>query len=95
MDEWITTHHNIYSTTALECLQELIKGGLAKDKKKDVLQNTQPASGDMVRLAAFKCLTETELTCGMPMTKCLLNNFTILFKHQRVFVAGGVFFFFG
>jgi len=87
MNGRITTHHNIYSMTALEYLQKLIKGGPAEDKKKDVLQNTRPANGDMVRLGAFKCLTETELTRGISMMKYLLNTLTILFKHQRVFVT--------
>lgn len=74
IDEWITTYHNTYSITALDCLQKLIKGGLVKDKNKDVLQYTRPANGDLVRLGAFACLTRIGLTRRMPMMKYLLNS---------------------
>lgn len=74
IDEWITTYHNTYSITALECLQKLIKGGLVKDKTKEVLQYTRPANGDLVRLGAFACLTGIGLARGMPMMRYLLNS---------------------
>jgi len=74
IDEWITTYHNIYSITALDCLQKLTKAGLVKDKTKEVLQYTRATNADLVRLEAFKCLNEMGLTRRMPMMKYLLHS---------------------
>ncbi|KAK3655975.1 Transcription initiation factor TFIID subunit 2 [Elasticomyces elasticus] len=74
IDEWETTYHNVYSLTALDCLQKLTKAGLVKDKVKEVLQYTQPANADLVRISAFRCLTETGFTRKASMMRYLLHS---------------------
>ncbi|KAK4550044.1 hypothetical protein LTR36_003011 [Oleoguttula mirabilis] len=74
IDEFVTTYHNIYSITALNCLQKLTKAGLVKDKTKEVLQYTRSSNADLVRLEAFRCLTETGLTRRMSMMRYLLQS---------------------
>ncbi|EMC95508.1 hypothetical protein BAUCODRAFT_123936 [Baudoinia panamericana UAMH 10762] len=73
IDEWETTYHNIYSLTALECLQKLTKAGMAKDKTSEVLQYTRPANADLVRVAAFRCLVEIGVARKMSMMAYLLH----------------------
>lgn len=74
IDEWITTYHNVYSITALDCLQRLTRSGLVKDKTKEVLQYTRPGNADLVRLQAFKCLVGTRLTKKMSVMRHLLHS---------------------
>nr|POF19886.1 transcription initiation factor tfiid subunit 2 [Quercus suber] len=74
IDEWITSYHNIYSTTALSCLAQLTKAGIVKNKTAEVLQYTRPSNSDLVRLQAFRCLTETGLTRKMVTLKYLLHS---------------------
>ncbi|KAK5120410.1 hypothetical protein LTR85_006349 [Meristemomyces frigidus] len=74
IDEFVTTYHNIYSITALDCLQKLTRAGLVKDKTKEVLQYTRSSNADLVRLKAFRCLTETGLTRRMSMMRYLLQS---------------------
>ncbi|KAF2772046.1 hypothetical protein EJ03DRAFT_334272 [Teratosphaeria nubilosa] len=74
IDEWISTYHNTYSMTALECLQKLTKAGLVKDKTKEILQYTKPSNADLVRLQAFRCLTETGVTKSMMTMRYLLKS---------------------
>ncbi|KAK5130051.1 hypothetical protein LTR08_002525 [Meristemomyces frigidus] len=73
-DEIVTTYHNIFSITALECLQKLTKAGVVKDKTKEVLQYTRSDNADLVRLEAFNCLTETGLTRKMSMMRYMLQS---------------------
>jgi len=73
IDEFDQTYHNIYSITALDCLQKLTKAGLVKDKTKEVLQYTRASNADLVRLQAFRCLTETGLTRKRSMMRYMLQ----------------------
>ncbi|TKA23026.1 hypothetical protein B0A50_07244 [Salinomyces thailandicus] len=74
IDEFDQTYHNVYSTTALDCLQKLTKAGLVKDKTKEVLQYTRPSNADLVRLQAFRCLTEIGLTRKVSMMRYLMQS---------------------
>ncbi|KAF7193437.1 Transcription initiation factor TFIID subunit 2 [Pseudocercospora fuligena] len=74
LDEWIVTYQNIYSTTAIECLQKLTKAGVVKDKAKELLQYTRDSTADNVRIQAFHCLTEIGLTRKSSVMKHLLYN---------------------
>ena len=74
IDEWETTYQNVYSVTALECLQKLTKAGLVKNKAKEILQYTRPLNSDLVRIAAFRCLTETGFTRKPTMMRYLINS---------------------
>ncbi|KAF2164337.1 hypothetical protein M409DRAFT_67874 [Zasmidium cellare ATCC 36951] len=83
IDEWVLTYQNIYSTTAIECLQKLTKAGIVKDKTKELLQYTRPSTADNVRLEAFRCLNEIGLTKRMPMMKHLV--YSIVDDHSPYF----------
>jgi transcription initiation factor TFIID subunit 2 len=74
IDEWVVTYQNIYSTTAIECLQKLTKAGIVKDKRMELLQYTRPSTAENVRLAAFRCLNEIGLCRKMPALKHLIHS---------------------
>ncbi|KAF1819624.1 uncharacterized protein K489DRAFT_412924 [Dissoconium aciculare CBS 342.82] len=74
IDEWVVTYQNIYSTTAIECLQKLTKAGIVKDKRMELLQYTRPSTAENVRLAAFRCLNEIGLCRKMPVLKHLIHS---------------------
>ncbi|CAK4031329.1 Transcription initiation factor TFIID subunit 2 [Lecanosticta acicola] len=74
IDEWESTYHNIYSTTAIECLQKLVKADIVSNKTKELFQYTRVSTADNVRLQAFKCMNELGLTRRMTMTKHLLYS---------------------
>lgn len=74
IDEWISTYHNVYSTTAIECLQKLTKSGIVKDKIKELLEYTRVENAVNVRLVAFNCLVETGVTRKMSMLAYLLSS---------------------
>lgn len=73
IDEWISTYHNVYSMTAIKCLQKLTKSGVVKDKTRELLEYTRVENAVNVRLVAFRCLTETGVTRKMSMMRYLLH----------------------
>lgn len=58
IDEWVASYHNVYSVTALECLELLIRNKILPLKTADFVQYTRPGNADEVRLKAFSCLME-------------------------------------
>ncbi|KAF2217427.1 hypothetical protein CERZMDRAFT_108167 [Cercospora zeae-maydis SCOH1-5] len=74
LDEWIVTYHNVYSTTAIECLQKLVKAGIVKDKVMELMQYTRHSTADNVRLEAFRCMNEIGLTRKPAFMKHLLYS---------------------
>jgi transcription initiation factor TFIID subunit 2 len=74
IDEWISTYHNVYSTTSIECLQKLTQAGIVKDKIKELLEYTRAENAVNVRLVAFNCLVETGVTRKMSMLAYLLSS---------------------
>lgn len=75
IDEWVFTYHNIYSVTALDCLQKLTQAGIVKDKAKELLIYTRRGNADDVRLEAFKCLNETGLSKRASILQYMLHEF--------------------
>ncbi|KAK6406860.1 Transcription initiation factor TFIID subunit 2 [Oleoguttula sp. CCFEE 5521] len=74
IDEWISSYQNIYSTTAIECLQMLTKVGIVKDKVKELLSYTRAENAENVRIAAFECLIDIGTTRKMTMMAYLLRS---------------------
>lgn len=74
IDEWISTSHNVYSTTAIQCLQKLTQSGIVKDKVKELLEYTRVENAVNVRLVAFHCLVETGVTRKMSCLAYLLSS---------------------
>jgi len=74
IDEWISTYHNVYSTTAIVCLQKLTQAGIVRDKVRELLEYTRVENAVNVRLVAFNCLVETGITRKMSMLAYLLSS---------------------
>ncbi|QIW95833.1 hypothetical protein AMS68_001351 [Peltaster fructicola] len=74
IDEWVSTYQNIYSITALECLQKLKKAGIVGDKTRELLIYTRRTNAPDVRLAAYNCLNGTGITKRPLMLKYMLHE---------------------
>ena len=74
IDEWDPSYQNLYSVTALECLQRLSIAGIVKDKTAEVMKYVRSGNADNVRLAAWRCLSEVGVLRKMPAMKCLLYD---------------------
>jgi transcription initiation factor TFIID subunit 2 len=74
IDEWISSYQNIYSVTALECMQRLLQHGVVKNKKAEILQYTQSGNADEVRLAAWDSLVRLNLARRPQILKYLLYS---------------------
>ena len=75
IDEWDASYQNIYSVTALDCLQRMTKVGILKDRTREVLSYTWRGNADNVRISAFRCLAEIGATRQMSVLKYLLQEF--------------------
>ena len=58
MDEWIPSHHNVLSTTALECRRILMQAGIISINLADFLQYTSEGTSEYLRLCAFTNLMD-------------------------------------
>jgi transcription initiation factor TFIID subunit 2 len=74
IDEWDPSYQNLYSVTALDCLQRLTVAGIVKDKTAEVMKYVRSGNADNVRLAAWRCLSEVGVLRKMPAMKCLLYD---------------------
>lgn len=75
IDEWIPSHHNILSRTALDCKLLLVKAGATKLNFIDFLQYTRDGSAESLRLCAFQNLVQLEILKKEPI---LYWFFTVL-----------------
>ncbi|KAK3716664.1 Transcription initiation factor TFIID subunit 2 [Vermiconidia calcicola] len=73
IDEWDSSYQNIYSVTALDCLQRLVKVGIVKDKTTEVMKYVRQGNADNVRLAAWRCLSEVGVLRKMKAMRYLLH----------------------
>ncbi|KAF2716315.1 hypothetical protein K431DRAFT_289505 [Polychaeton citri CBS 116435] len=74
IDEWISSHQNLYTTTVLDCLQKLTNAKIVKNKITELLQYTRAGNADNVRLQAFTSLSETGSMRSMHVMKYLLHS---------------------
>ena len=74
VDEFDPSYHNVYSITALDCLQRLTKAGIVKDKTAEVMKYVRQGNAENVRLAAFRCLSEIGVMRKMSAMKYLLHS---------------------
>ncbi|KAL2755803.1 hypothetical protein ACRALDRAFT_1076731 [Sodiomyces alcalophilus JCM 7366] len=58
MDEWANSYHNIWTITALDCLQRLMKAKVIPTKPLDFVQYLQDETHDLVRIKAFEALVD-------------------------------------
>lgn len=73
IDEWDPSYQNIYSVTALDCLQRLTKAGVVKDKTQEVMKYVRTGNAENVRLAAWRCLSEVGVLRKMSAMRYLLH----------------------
>lgn len=66
LDEWIPTHHNVYTTTVLECEAKLIRNRTKPFRVSKFLQYTQCGNADNVRLTAWDCLVDLGIFTSQP-----------------------------
>ncbi|KAK3047650.1 Transcription initiation factor TFIID subunit 2 [Extremus antarcticus] len=92
IDEWESSYQNIYSITALECLQRLTKAGIVSDKTQEVMKYVRGGNADNVRLAAWRCLSEIGMLRKMKamryMLHCLSEDPSPKFRHRLLVVFG-------
>lgn len=58
INEWTPSFHNVFTTTALDCLVKLAKADVVKPNYKEFLMYTRADHADQVRIKAFECLVE-------------------------------------
>lgn len=61
IDEWIASYQNIYSVTAMNCMQKLQQAGAIPNQIRHFMQYTQPGNADDVRLKAFSCMVDLKI----------------------------------
>ncbi len=61
IDEWTASHGNVYSISALACMQQLVERGLVTARTADFLHYSRVGNADGVRLQAFRCMVELDL----------------------------------
>lgn len=92
VDEWNPSYQNIYSVTALACLQRLTKAGIVKDKTSTLMQYVRAGIADNVRIAAWRCLSEVGVmrrTAAMRyMLKCLADDPSPWFRDGLLRIFG-------
>ena len=72
IDEWDPSYQNLYSITALDCLQRLTKVGIVSDKTAEVMKYVRNGNAENVRIAAWRCLSEIGVLRGMKAMRYLL-----------------------
>ncbi|KAK0733924.1 hypothetical protein B0T26DRAFT_633688 [Lasiosphaeria miniovina] len=73
MDEWTSTHQNIWTTTALNCKMRLMKARVIPTAPIEFVQYLQDDNIDLVRLKAFECLVELGMLAKAPILRLLLS----------------------
>ncbi|KAM7208096.1 hypothetical protein V8F20_001642 [Naviculisporaceae sp. PSN 640] len=76
MDEWTLTHHNVWTTTALNCKMRLMKARVIPVSALEFVQYLQDDNLDLVRIKAFDCLIELNMLSKTPIMKLLLSYMT-------------------
>lgn len=61
INEWSPSFHNIFTTTALECLKQSGEEGAMKLKIENFIRYTRSDNSDQVRLKAFNCLVDLDM----------------------------------
>ncbi|KAL2169912.1 hypothetical protein VTG60DRAFT_5456 [Thermothelomyces hinnuleus] len=74
MDEWTSTYHNIWTTTALHCKMRLMKANVIRTEPLEFVRYLQDENLDLIRIEAFDCLVELGLLAKVPIMKLLLAS---------------------
>jgi transcription initiation factor TFIID subunit 2 len=74
IDEWISSYQNIYSITALDCMQKLIKANIQPLNIMDFMQYTREDTFDPLKVKAFEALVELGLLRHESILKLFLGT---------------------
>ncbi|KAJ9152049.1 hypothetical protein NKR23_g2573 [Pleurostoma richardsiae] len=88
MDEWASSYQNIWTVTALECKQKLMKSGVIPVNALDFVQYLTDETLDLVQIKAFECLIELELMLKPVIMRLLI---TTMSTHSSPFVRDRLF----
>lgn len=61
IDEWIASYQNVYSVTAMGCMQKLQLAGIIPNQLKQIMMYTRSDNADNVRLKAFASLVDLKV----------------------------------
>lgn len=73
MDDWNPSHHNIYTTTVLECKHKLMAAGVIPVDPAEFIPFTHDGTSDYIRIKAFEALMDLGFVTSDPLVKYLLN----------------------
>ena len=73
IDEWISSYHNLYSTTVMYCMQRLMEDNVINRRTTDFLQYSRDGNLDVVRLKAFDCLIRLGMMCNSAFVSYILS----------------------
>jgi transcription initiation factor TFIID subunit 2 len=79
MDEWIPSHQNIYTVTALDGMRLLMQNGIPGLKIADMMGYTRPGNSNFVRTKAFECLVDV----GAFSNAHIMAFFIVSFYNER------------
>jgi transcription initiation factor TFIID subunit 2 len=71
-DAWNNSYHNIWTITALDCKQRLMKAGMIEPDPVEFVRYLQDENYDEVRIKAFEALVDLGLMMELPIFKLLL-----------------------
>ena len=74
MDEWAASWHNIYSTTALECISRLSAIRVMQPSLADYMQYTRPGNNASLRVEACACLVSLNAMKIDAVTKYIIST---------------------
>ena len=73
MDEWIHSYQNIYTITALDCKERLMKAKVIPTDPLEFAQYLHDGTSDLVRIKAFQALVELGFLTNNTVSTLLLN----------------------
>lgn len=88
MDEWMFTHDNIWTVTALDCKMKLMKSGVIKTDATTFLRYCLDENSESVVIKAFEALTELGFLLQAHVVKLML---AMISTHRSPFVRDQLF----
>lgn len=72
MDEWSSSFQNLYSRAALQCQMELMQANILDLDPMRFIPYTRPGTYDLLRLQAFECLVELDISKSSELLRWLI-----------------------
>lgn len=88
MDEWVFTHNNIWTVTALDCKMKLMKSGVIESNATTFLRYCLDENSESVFIKAFEALTELGFLLRPNVMKLMV---AMMSTHRSPFVRDQLF----